>query len=169
LGVYQQATPAAMYWQKRCRLTSATWAKINWPLFHHTMHEISLAMMGEQICVWLFLHRKNMQWWQFQNIVQYPWYHALIEDKPHVIKCPSQVAWALWQSSLAKLKLWLIDQRMVPNLVDDLILGLNSWHDGPPPSLLAMLMPIRQDTQQEIGWEYALDGWLSLQWHCYWA
>jgi len=60
------------------------------------------------------------------------------------------LATTLWQSSLAKLKLWLINQQTIPALADDLISGLCSWYDS-PSSIPTMLASTWQDDQQEIG------------------
>jgi len=71
------------------------------------------------------------------------------------------------------LKQWLSDHQMAPTLMLSLISGLQSWYQGSTLMSSDSLMLQWQDDQDEIGWGFLLDGWLSEQWQqeqdCIWA
>jgi len=156
---------AISYWHTKCGYTCTTWNKTNWPSFTCAMNEIPLAWQQ-----WVlkfvsghFSHGKNMQCWHFWTLLQCPWCHDPLEDKLHIIMCLDPLAVTLWQNLLSQLQQWLQEQMTCHMLADDLISGLQRWHDEAPNDA-QQLNYLWQEEQQEIGWIYVLDGWLSAQW-----
>jgi len=51
-------------------------------------------------------------------------------------------------------------EQLDPQLIKVLIMELQAWHNGKPHTCTSPLV----QQQLEIGWDAALDGWLSLDW-----
>jgi len=73
----------------------------------------------------------------------------------------------LWHSSLVHLKQWLWLDHPDHLLIMVIIEGLTRWYEGSTEAQMN-LAPMTQD-QNDIGWDYIFDGWMSLMWQEYQA
>jgi len=102
--------------------------------------------------------------WKLRTQTKCPRCSCQREDKEHIFHCPAESAVAVWKKALEELDNWMVAAQTHPQLRQEILAGLQQWHDGKPgPSqsqerLAAMIL---QDT---IGWGVALEGCLGKQW-----
>jgi hypothetical protein len=87
------------------------------------------------------------------------------EDATHVWLCQGEGASEVWDQSLERLKNWLQDSKMDPDLQEVILNYLNGWRYGttddlPIPYGLNQLI----DQQNAIGWKSFLEGWTGSEW-----
>jgi len=109
-----------------------------------------------------FMHRVNMQHWQFQTSSKCPCCSQELEDKIHIIRCLSELARKCWMDMLAKLKDWLQTAKTDPQLAEVIISGLQGWYSGEETHSLSSCLAFLQ--QGSLRWDSFLEGWLSKLW-----
>jgi len=109
-------------------------------------------------------YRKNMQRWKLQTQAKCPQCACPIEDKDHIVHCPAELAVARWSKALIELDNWMQAAQTHPQLWQDIIAGLQQWHDdGMNP--IAPLEEISAWTAQDsIRWGITLEGCISTRW-----
>ena len=83
------------------------------------------------------------------------------EDHVHVNRCPA--ATDIWQSKLEELEEWMKKQGTAPYIRHLLVGALRQWHDDAPFSCTPIQREI-WESQQSIGWQSFLMGWVSVHW-----
>jgi len=68
-------------------------------------------------------------------------------------------------SSTKNLQQWLKDQNTDHGIIMALITGLQKWHNDSTAPLLSKDADNLMQAQNQIGWDYIFDRWLSKQWH----
>jgi len=111
-----------------------------------------------------FSHGKNMQCWHFRSSASCPHCSALLDDKLHIIRCPTPEATAKWQSFLTDLKLWLREQKTSPTLADAILSSLQAWYKDEPVSLASQATSQLLADQSAIGWDQLIEGWIHWSW-----
>jgi len=104
--------------------------------------------------------------WNFHSMAECPHCKFLLEDKHHIIWCPDPSAVQLWHSSLECLWQWLRQEHTDHLLVKVIIEGLR-WYNGNTEAPVNLFL-LTQD-QNNIGWDYLFDGWISQTWQEYHA
>jgi len=91
------------------------------------------------------------------------------EDKAHIFQCQQEDAATQWNEALALLQQWMINEKSDPILTEELVNGLQVWCSG----LTAPGSTTASQKQRILGWDVALDGWLSIEWRAqqetYWS
>ena len=88
----------------------------------------------------------------------------------HVLCCPHTTATQLWHEEMTKLTTWIQDNKGSDDLAAAIVSYLNSWHHNSPVLDTSALPQTLQDAlrqQAEIGWEYFIEGFWSLEWRTY--
>jgi len=144
-------------------LTKGVWNTIDWESISRAIREIPpnrRCWMAKYI-LGHFATGKNRQRGKFQTLAQCPRCTHTLEDKMHILKCPSPTAHALWEKSLADLDKWLKDKGTNTHLCQLLIEYIRTWNE--PGTTHSDKMEPSQ-TQDRIGKQYIWDGWLSIEW-----
>jgi len=79
--------------------------------------------------------------------------------------CPEEVAVHEWNKSLEQLDNWMAAMKMSPQLCQDILAGLCSWHDDQPPDVRSPGRSKDLVIQDTIGWGLTLEGCVVLCWH----
>jgi len=102
--------------------------------------------------------------WNLRTQTQCPRCACPKEDKEHLLRCPAESAVAVWKKALDELDNWMAAAQTHPQIRQDIIAGLNKWHDNDmtphqlrDPSLAVTL-------QDGIGWGVVFEGCLARQW-----
>jgi len=89
------------------------------------------------------------------------------EDSLHVWKCQEPAARMTWERSIAKLRLWMLQQKTQVGICHAICGYLNSWRNGDQllPATSSFL-GLRQaiESQNRIGWRALLEGCVSVYW-----
>jgi len=96
--------------------------------------------------------------WKQCTMDQCPCCRTNKEDKIHILPCDQEAASAKWNEAIKKLQDWMKQEQLDPHLIQLLITGLQAWHNKDyqhSDSPVALW-------QLRLGWEAALDGWISL-------
>jgi len=86
------------------------------------------------------------------------------EDKAHIFKCPATLAVVLWNKALEELENWLVAVKIHPKLQQDIISGLQQWHDDMPVTQKVIEGLLAGALQDFIGWGIALEGCITMCW-----
>jgi hypothetical protein len=83
------------------------------------------------------------------------------EDTTHVLQCAHHEAISLWQKSIGDLEVWMTNNYRHPELIELVILGLNTWHSN-------NLLPLQYDILEPLlkvaySKQQQLDGLSSLK------
>jgi hypothetical protein len=90
-----------------------------------------------------------------------------VEDATHVWKCQDPRALAVWEQSIANLKVWLQEQRTQPGIITVLCAKLLAWQQGSTEDIPVETfhdLPAVVHRQDQIGWQSLLEGRPSLGW-----
>jgi len=74
------------------------------------------------------------------------------------------LAKARWNRALTKLDNWMQAAKTNPQLRQDIISGLQHWHNGTQPTWNVMEAPTARAIQDSIGWGLVFEGCLATQW-----
>jgi len=163
IHAHVNGVPATKYWKTKFQLSDSQWHLIYWAGIGQTYQESSPATRHWVVkhTLGFFAHGKNMAQWQFQSSMKCPCCTTEIEDKAHIMQCPSKEATQTWSHSLKQLKKWFWESNMAHEIADAIIWGLNRWRnpEGNPPSAGTYLRD-----QETIGWDHFMDGWLVCSW-----
>jgi len=100
-------------------------------------------------------------WCNVPMVFRHPWCRQPKEDKPHIIQCFQEAANGKLNVTLKHLKEQMQTEQLDPQLTGLLITELQAWHNGEPNTNTSLVA----QKQLKIGWDAALDSWLSLDWH----
>ncbi len=159
------------YWSQCKQYTSSQLQEVDWSAIGRAMRGMkpsrqrwaSKQMSGH------FAHGKNMSRWKQQSTAACPRCGISPEDKAHILQCQQEDAMTQWNEAIASLQQWMINKKLDPILTEELINGLQEWCLGStaPGSTTA------SQQQGILGWDVALDGWLSIEWRAqqetYWS
>jgi len=106
-----------------------------------------------------FAHGKNMVRWQKRNSSACPRCGSP-ENKEHIIRCNHTEATSTWNTTILALQKWMQEEQFDPMLITDLIAGLQQWRSGSQPTSTS----VSTQSQNLLGWDALLDGWLSVEW-----
>jgi len=157
--------PARAYWKGKMPNLSPGLEELDLCAMERAMQEapaykrrwVSKQITGQ------FAHGKNMLRRGQRSTAQCPRCNKQVEDKQHIIRCPTQSARQQWTTSLNKLKQWLRAQGTEPEVRETLLSNLEAWSNDTLPEPSTASTPLR-DEQTKIGWDRLLDGWLSQYW-----
>jgi len=96
---------------------------------------------------------------------QIPQCSCLEEDKEHILRCPAVLAVAQWTQVLMELDNWMLAANTHSQLQQDIISGLQHWHDEVMDQQVPMEGSNAQVIQDSIGWKVALEGCIAIHWH----
>jgi len=102
----------------------------------------------------------NMRRWKLRQEDKCPQCHQEAENKHHITQCQAQTAQTTWEQAIEQLDQWLLSSKMDPGNCQEIINGLNKWHNNDntttmePKSAAAM-------EQDLLGWDLALEGCIS--------
>jgi len=104
-----------------------------------------------------------MKRWKLRNQAKCPQCSCPIEDKDHIIRCSADSAKAKWNRALIELDNWMQATKTHPQLRQDIIAGLQHWHDGTQPPRVATDASTARAIQDSIGWGMVFEGCLATQ------
>jgi hypothetical protein len=165
---HAQATEILSHWSERRRIPSTLITSIDW-----AASEAAIKRLGLSKSLWIpkwlagfapvgkVLKRNNLQ-----THDECPRCTAS-ENTAHVLVCPAPGAVKQWDSSLALLRLWLIQAKTMPALQQAILQRLHAWkhQDAPRPPNYAWPGVNAIVTQQDlIGWRAFLEGCVLQAW-----
>jgi len=121
--------PLCQHWQCKKKFGKSASDQVDWTLVGWAMTEtgwswrkwVTRFTSGE------FAHGVNMWQWKFWMSSKCPCCSQEVEDKTHIIWCPSESAKKCWTDALGELKDWLQTAQTDPQLVEVIISGLQGW------------------------------------------
>ena len=84
-----------------------------------------------------------------------------VETPTHVWKCTDPDSRFIWKSALKELDIWLEKRYTLPSLRNLIIQSLDNWLNDQPSTDNE---PILLAAQNNIGWDYLIEGFLPVQW-----
>jgi len=149
------------YWATKKQRPPKILQTVDWPSLGRAMRSskpprrrwASKLMSGH------FAHGKNMVRWKKRNSNECP-RCGLPEDKDHIIRCNQDEANSMWTTAIISLQTWMKEEQFDPDLISELTTGLQQWHSGSQ----ATGTSTASQSQNLLGWDCAMDGWLSLEW-----
>jgi len=87
-----------------------------------------------------------------------------MEEKDHIIRCSAESAIARWKQVLTELDNWMQAAKNHPQLQQDIISGLQHWHDGTRPPRSLMDVSTAWEIQDSIGWGIVFKGCITSWW-----
>jgi len=112
-----------------------------------------------------FTHGKNMRWWKMWTATTCPRCREEDEDKTHMIRCKHKTAQQQWDKALTELENWMIMAKTKPMIQTTIIMQLRKWRTGEDNMEHGEPGAYMTHAQDKIGWNLALEGVLTLQWH----
>jgi hypothetical protein len=85
-----------------------------------------------------------------------------IETTAHVWHCKAPEVSRLWLQSIESLKVFLTDINTDPSIISDISSHLLLWYNGNDAEATAHISPC--PLQDIIGWNYVVEGWISIEW-----
>ena len=166
-----EGAKAAEYWvDKNSKYTEGAFFDTDWKAMEKAMKSISLRRQQwvtkfESGCC---ATGKMMHRWKQRLIPTCPRCYVAVEDTDHILKCRSVSSLTIWETSMDKIKKWLIATHTCPDLINILINSLVQWKQGKemvkPGNLLGRKSDILWKEQMSIGWRNALGGSISTLW-----
>jgi len=151
------------YWREKWALSQHQWAITDWDALDWTYMELPTRTRrwATKHASGHFSHGKNMVQWHFHTNLACQRCQAPVEDKLHVIRCPTgSEPWNLAMKNLQQLlKDWNTDH----SIITALITRLTNWYNNSTTTSTVETDPLIL-AQNQVGWDYILDGWLSKQW-----
>jgi len=154
------------HWAMKERFSATTMQAINWECSDKAMKALPQAQRQwvAKAASKFLPDGKNMLRWGLRSKAQCPCCSYPIEDKDHIFKCPAESAQTRWNQSLKELDQWMQSTRTHPQLRQDIINGLQQWHDQIPSCRQGIIGSTTGHIQDSIGWGLALEGCLALRW-----
>ena len=119
---------------------------------------------------------KNLQRWKEQTHSSCPVCGEENETTTHILQCHHPTANTQWNTSLASLKDWMIQQATSPDIINVILENLHAWRDNRPPVQYEGTQPHLREAQQRqtlLGWQSFLRGFLTPKWidaqHCHYS
>jgi len=105
-----------------------------------------------------------MKRWRLRTQSKCPRCECEDEDKAHILRCQAPTAAGKWKKAIKELDIWLQATRTHPQLRQDLISGLQKWHDDQPITRAVIEGTQAGTAQDDIGWGVVMEGCLSVRW-----
>ena len=166
-----EGAKAVEYWvDKKNRFTEESFFATDWHALEKAMDAVTTKRQQwvtkfESGCC---ATGKMMHIWKQRLIPNCPRCNAAVEDSSHILQCPSASSMTVWETSMDKIKQWLIDTHTCPDLSKILITALAQWKQGKdivqPNNLQGERSYILWKEQLRIGWRNALGGSISKLW-----
>jgi len=121
--------------------------------------------MGSKTYLGFFAHGQNMARCHFRSVLSCPCCDAKVEDKDHIMKCPSTDAQQTWNQSLQVLQQWLCSSNTAHKIAAAILWGLNKWQN--PSAATEPPDAVFLKDQEALGWDHFMDGWLVHSWRTY--
>jgi len=83
-----------------------------------------------------------------------------LKDKAHIMRCQQDDTTTVWSTAVTALTQWMKEEQSDPIIIQAIAEGLEMWRSGTTAN---------NDTpafqkQSWLGWDAALDGWLTTEW-----
>ncbi len=150
------------YWEQRRHYTQAQIQEVDWNSLGRAMQSAPLQQRrwASKQMSGHFAHGKNMVRWKKRTSDTCPRCGSSPEDKDHITRCTQEEAATIWLNAITALTQWMKDEQSDPTLIKAITEGLAEWRSG---------IPADNDTpafqkQSELGWQVALDGWITIEW-----
>jgi hypothetical protein len=152
--------PLLKYWRKKGKLGTADNSDIDWNGITRAMKTVPLSRQ-----IWVTKQVStfcgtgvNMKKWGKQDTSNCPRCNIADEDTSHVLKCPAPEAIAVWDTSLAKLAIWMREQQTSDDIIEAICSGLRHWRSNSRPPHQNRLIDVIMEEQGFHGWNEILQG-----------
>jgi len=165
LHTYLNGGPIIHHWEVKQRFHNGI-KDIDWDMTASAMKALPRAQQQwvSKMATKFLPCGTNMKRWGLRTQAKCPRCSCLTEDKEHVLRCPAEEAKAKWNQAIEELDNWMRATKTHPQLCQDIIMGLQHWHDDQPISRMPTKGSLARESQDNIGWGVALEGCVSLQW-----
>ncbi len=159
-------TPILNHWSLKQRFQKGQATDVDWEMAARTIQALPRAKQRwvSKLASKFLPYGTNMARWKLRTQTKCPRCSCTKEDKDHIFRCPAESAVAVWTKALAELDHWMVAAQTHPQLRQEILSGLQQWHDEKPdwpkPQVRSSAV-IQQDT---IGWGVVLEGCLVRRW-----
>jgi hypothetical protein len=165
---HAKSTEILAHWSTRRHIPSELIRSIDWDACRHAMKQLGLNR-SLWIPKWLAGFApvgKVQQRNKYQDHAECPRCTAF-ETTTHVLLCPAPNAQRQWDSSLAKLSLWLTKAKTLPDIQHAILQRLKAWRTNAAVRAPTYNWPGINDlilTQDLLGWRTFLEGGILQSW-----
>jgi len=159
-------TAAHEYWKKKGKIQEAN--QINWELLGTAFTEMSPTMQR-----FISKHLSGMcgmgkflQIWKEQYTAQCP-RCDMLEDAPHVWRCPSQSVREIWLAALNDLEKWMLEVHADPVIAKTILQSIQTWLNlwqQEDQTYLPEELETLMHWQEDIGWGNFIEGFHHSAW-----
>jgi hypothetical protein len=105
-----------------------------------------------------------LKWWKKWNTDIRP-SCGQPEKAEHVWSCRGNWADIVWNQSIEPFQEWLRDANTNPEIAEAIVSNINHWRAVTQAARhYSWRVQNAVDQQSDIGWQYSLEGWLSIEW-----
>jgi len=154
------------HWATSQRYKPGAEKMIDWEMADKAINNLPKAQQKwvSKLAAKFLPYGKNMQRWNLRTQAKCPRCACPIEDKDHIMRCPAESAVARWNKALIELDNWMQAARTHPQLRQDIIAGLQQWHEDGSNAVAPSEEISARTAQDSIGWGIALEGCISTRW-----
>ena len=156
------------YWDGKKRFGNKTSSDIDWEASNKAMKSVVLSRKR-----WVTKHSSGfcavgqmMLKWKKRPTDECP-RCGVSENVEHVVRCRGKESDEIWLTAIKQLRIWMTQQKTLPNLADVICDRLSAWRTGSQPTVqISAFRGLRQvvSDQDECGWKAFLDGTPVLGW-----
>jgi len=165
LRKYLNGGPILNHWATKQRFRNGT-KDIDWEMTSKAMQALPPAKQRwvSKLATKFLPYGTNMKRWRLRTQSKCPRCECADEDKAHILRCQAPTAAGKWKKAIEELDIWLQATRTHPQLRQDLISGLQKWHDDQPITRAVIEGTQAGTAQDDIGWGVVMEGCLSVRW-----